>query len=499
MRNNEDRLVPLPHVIKSIRSRNWSMIGAVGELIDNSLDHGRANAVQIIISNTAGIGVFDDGVGIDDINRVFRLGDASSHDELASISQYGVGAKDATIWLGDQVMVRTVRNGRQHKMVVDWAEVERTGLWPLRYKGAGVRAPTGAWGTEVHITKPAQHSYQLRTSEKLAQELGYVFGPGIRKGAKISVLHVLKSGEEQWLDVAVFNPPDLNHEIEISGEIETWRGTLKWSGRAGLSPSLTERHNGVHIAFGHRIIEMTRDAFMLASAPTLYCEVNLDARTPWKHALSDHKDKVVHFREKLMDSINTEIRGLLEQSREETTSLKLALFTAPIESMMTNVLKGAGVLHADEDEVPFPGGFEHGDNANPTQEPGDHERTPAEEGAEAKPSPKPTGVQIQWEDAVRLDGKAWNWEISGKTMILKLDREIFGDTVDYPPRVRDKAVVQLLTSFLAHAIDREYWGNEAGLIGVITPKLRRQLGEWAADDARIAPRLNRVFLQVAAA
>lgn len=492
------------HIIKSIRSRNWTLAGAIEELVDNSLGHGKAQLVQIIISNSTGIGVFDDGIGIDDVNRIFRLGDASSHDKLDEIGQYGIGSKDATIWLGDQVLVRTVHNGRAHQMRVDWSEVERTGLWPLRYKGVGTTPKENAWGTEIHITKPAQHSYKLQTSQKLAQELGYVFGPGIRKGAKINVLHVLKNGDEQWLEVETFNPPDLTNEIAISGEIETFRGTLKWTGRAGLSPSLTERHNGVSITFGHRVIEMTREPFGMASAPTLYCEVDLDSSTAWKHALSDHKDKVVHFRDKLMESINAEIAGLLEQSRQETQNLKLAMFTAPIEMAMTNVLKGAGVLHSDPDEEPHEGGgfgdgAGGGDSDDDTGDKGDKAHNPTDEGDPAKEQPKPTGIKITWEDPGRLAG-AWNWEILGKTMVLKLDRGIFGETVDYPPKVRDKAVVQLLTSFLAHAIDMEFFSNEKGLVGVITPKLRKQLADWAEEDgARIAPRLNRVFLEVPAA
>ena len=103
-----DRLVPKPHMIKSIRSRNWSLAGAIQELVDNSLGHGRASNVQIDIHPDR-IAVFDNGVGIDDINRIFRLGDASAYDTLSQIGQYGVGAKHATIYLGDRVHVRTVR------------------------------------------------------------------------------------------------------------------------------------------------------------------------------------------------------------------------------------------------------------------------------------------------------------------------------------------------------------------------------------------------------
>ena len=501
MHDNEDRLVPLPHIIKSIRSKSWNLTGAISELVDNSLGHGKATKVQIHISNDKGIAVLDDGIGVDDINRVFRLGDASSHDKLDEIGQYGIGSKDATIWLGDQVMVRTVRNGRQHKMVVDWAKVERDKKWPLRYKGEGVEAPAVAWGTEIHITKPAQTVYHLRSSEILARELGYLFSPAINNGAKISVTHVLKDGHGQKLEVVAFTPPDLTDEVEIFGEIDTWRGKLRWSGRAGLSPSLTERHNGVHIAFGHRIIERAnKEAFQGISAPTLYCEVNLDSSTPWKHALSDHKDKVVHFRDMLMESIHEQIADLLEESKQQTASLKLAMFTAPIELALTKVLKGAGTEFYDpEDESELEDGPNphNGDKKLKTKSKAEH-FPPKDDGEPAKPA-KPHGVQIQWAEPGTLGDKAWNWEINGKSLVIKLDKALFADTVDYPPNIGSKVVVQLLTSFISHAIEYEYFNNEVGLIGVITPKLRRQLSVWMDEDERIAPPLIRVFMKAASA
>lgn len=84
-------------------------------------------------------------------------------------------------------------------------------------------------------------------------------------------------------------------------------------------------------------------------------------------------------------------------------------------------------------------------------------------------------------------------------MVLKLDRSIFGDTVDYPPKVRDKAIVQLLTSFLAHAIEIEHLGNERNLLGVIAPKLRKRIADWWEEDpTRLAPRINRAFLEAQA-
>lgn len=489
-----ERLVPKPHMIKSIRARNWSLAGAIEELVDNSLGHGKASVVEVGISNTVGIGVWDNGVGIDDINRVFRLGDASAYDTLSQIGQYGVGAKHATIYLGDRVTVRTIRDGRVHEMTVDWGEVERNGDWPLAYTGGG-RKPRNddeSLFTTIIVTKPARH-YHLSTTEKLAVELGQIFSPALRSGTMVRVWHELADKTRQSIEVAPFVPSDLTDEILIGAELA---GGLRWTGRAGLSASLTERHNGVHIAFGHRIIETTREPFCGKSAPTLYCEVTLDAATPWKHSLSEHKDKVVRNRDELMASIHEQITPLLEKSSQQAEYLALKIMATPIETQLTKALKAAGILHVDPDEDPMDGGGD-GDVLGPVK-PGKRPQTPIDEGDPAKPVGKPTGVQIAWRNREQLEDKLWNWDISGKIMTIQLDKDQFQETVGYPPKIRERHVLQLVTSLLSHAIEMEYWNDADSLISVVTPKLRKQIDNWASESSRIAPYLNRTILEYAA-
>src|SRR5262249_60674055 len=107
--------------------------------------------------------------------------------------------------------------------------------------------------------------------------------------------------------------------------------------------SLIERFNKEHISFAHRVIEMTRDAFMGKSAPTLYVEVQIDETTPWKYQMTDHKDRVVgnskdgrvhkiDIREKLMKSVFEAIKPLLEKWEKQAQNLALSLMISPIEN-----------------------------------------------------------------------------------------------------------------------------------------------------------------------
>src|SRR5262245_41987420 len=175
---------------------------------------------------------------------------------LQGLSQYGVGAKDSTIFLGDIVNVHTIRNGRVHEKQVDWAQVERTGNWPEKYKGKGELAKKGQIGTTVTVTRLAKN-HMLATSEKVAKAFGQIFAPYIRKGLlKITLMHELAGGKNETFEVEAYTPPDITDLIEISDSIAGFKGELmRWSGRAGLSATLPERFNTVHIAFGHRVIE----------------------------------------------------------------------------------------------------------------------------------------------------------------------------------------------------------------------------------------------------
>lgn len=484
------KLIPKPHMLKSIRARNWHLTGAIAELVDNSLDHGRAKNVRVFIDNANGVVVADDGMGMADINDAFWYGSGRDHDTLAQIGKYGVGTKQSTIWLGDLVRVSTVRDGQKYTMSVDWPKWEQAGEWPDAYRGSG-RPARGDRGTRVEVRKLARR-YAFKTSEKLARDLGHIFAPGVRAGITIQVYHRLAGGKDQLLVVRPFYPADIAKEVEISGMVPVGKGKAwGWRGRAGLSPSLIGDFNAVHIAFRHRFIESTREPFGGESAPTLYCEVVLDDSMPWKEALSENKDKIVRYREELMRSINTEIKDLLKQSAQQASYLALKGMVSPIESHLTRALRAAGVLYVPPDEEPEEGKG-RGEGEGPVT-PGTKVYTPTNEGDPGREADKPTGVMIDWRTPEQLAGKGWDWQINGKSLVILLDVEEFKQTIGWPPHTRDRHVLQIIASLLSHAIEMEYWNNTPRLVGIVTPRLHRQLEDWAGST-KIAPHLNRAIL-----
>ena len=251
------------------------------------------------------------------------------------------------------------------------------------------------------MRKLARH-FKLESSQNLAKEIGFWYGPGLRN-KKLSVLiyHKLTNGTEQQIAVEPWSPGELTEVINIKGEFQPEDGpVLRWKGQAGLSEALAERYAAVHISFVNRVVELTREPYKGETAPTLYVEVQLDPKTPWKHQLSEHKDKIVNYREELSDSIHAEIKEILARSAKQADHLVLKGMTFPIEAALNQALKAAGILHINEEDEAEPGG--HGDGergegggggAN-----GNNARPVRDEGAEAKPH-KPRGVKIVWTTA----------------------------------------------------------------------------------------------------
>lgn len=485
-----ERLTPLPHLVKSIRSRNWSLSGALMEWVDNSLQHGHANEITIGIDNANGIVVIDDGIGFDDINRAFTLGDASAYGDLGQIGQYGVGCTDAMIFLGEKATVETVRESRKHKKSVDWLEIERSSQWPLRYVGTGARAKKDEVGTTI-LVRGLFHKYPLKSSENVAKDFGVTFAPALRKGTKIKLFHRLIGGDEQFIQIVPFEPTDLTDAIDICGVVYTSGGQLRWTGRAGLSKTLVERHNGVHIAFRHRVIEITRDPFMGVTAPTLYVEINLHETTPWKYQLSDHKDKVVRHRDTLMESINEAIKPLIDKAKERATNLALLEMAAQIEGPINKALKAKGALFIDPNDETNVGVFNNdvdgGSINDPSPGPNEAVREPKDDGDPAKDIAKPNGIRIEYADKAALEGRAFAWDITGKLLTIILERERFSDLLGWPPRMRERIVVDLVVSFLSHAIDMMFWDKTEDLRRAVSKNLFVQIEEWAGKKEKIAP------------
>ena len=97
-------LTPNTHIIEAQRERDLSFPQCLSELVDNSLDAGGSEIS--IRYDKENLRIVDNGCGCDDIERMLRMGEHSSHSTTTS-GRYGVGLKDASQWASESLLIRT--------------------------------------------------------------------------------------------------------------------------------------------------------------------------------------------------------------------------------------------------------------------------------------------------------------------------------------------------------------------------------------------------------
>src|SRR5260221_8245279 len=111
------------HLI-ALASQKWTAVGAISELVDNSLGRlrGKGNKVLIIHDKREKkISVLDDGVGMDRIGRLFQLGNTIGMG-AGDIGKYGSGGTMALLWLPTDVRIWTLRGGKVMRDHVSWRD-----------------------------------------------------------------------------------------------------------------------------------------------------------------------------------------------------------------------------------------------------------------------------------------------------------------------------------------------------------------------------------------
>ena len=120
-------------------SLDWQ--SALCEFIDNSIDAG-ATVIDIQVGPKHGVvTIKDNGEGCDDLTKFFTFGGRISNGSK-SIGRYGVGSKDASLWMcGDkgQVSVESVKGGKVRSMLGDFGFMVSSKRWAIRQEDQSVK------------------------------------------------------------------------------------------------------------------------------------------------------------------------------------------------------------------------------------------------------------------------------------------------------------------------------------------------------------------------
>ena len=318
-------LAPVTHMLSQLVNADLpeGPLSALNEFIDNAFGPDAGNAQAVRISYKPDMLVIDDnGQGVLNLNSLFRIGDSVSRLSRTDIGNFGYGSKVGVLYMGKHMMVQTVREGEYHAFEVDWEQVAECEQWPAPYQGKPLKFPKVkpiTRGTRIIIRK-RHRTFQLLP---LAERMAHVYGPALRDGREITLAHYDLAGklqkEVKVSELAGKTP--LESVTTCSLVVNGKRVEV----RAGAMLERKGRLNGVHLAFGHRVIRTER----VLSQPLparLYVEAKLD--TAWKPCLTALKNDILTDKAELLAAIEECLADLIAMLHQEVQERRLDLITA---------------------------------------------------------------------------------------------------------------------------------------------------------------------------
>ena len=317
------KTTPDSHIIESIRNTKITGPEAVGELVDNALD---AGASKITIETTGDLVVSDNGKGCSNIEAMLRMG-RHYKSNTTSLGRYGVGLKNASIGLCDEMFIETNTKEKSVSASISWIEAVEGGEWPDVMALADDNQ-TGETGTAIRFSKMRRRIIK----DSIRSDLAFTFGPAIWEGAQISINN---RNVEPWF-------PKFGKEL------------LKFSGAhpSGLSysaeSSITDKSDKgpFVIVYSHRVIcETSEPCGAYSPGSRFICVVKLydgpeknGEREKWQ--LLKHKDGLSDSDAAnwLYDSLLENCRGQLEQLHEQGEAIELDEIAAELASVLGDII-----------------------------------------------------------------------------------------------------------------------------------------------------------------
>lgn len=330
---------PTPRLILGMQNQKWTVAGAIAELVDNSFGPGRGDADYVEVSYDSKrriVSVLDNGRGMDSIGRLFQLGNTIGHTP-GDIGHYGSGGTMAVLWLPSLVEIWTLRDGRISSDHLRWREHFDAPYFPM---------VSDAWETATPVNTPHElydlgsgtlirlHLLRGRNLQpsNVKRDLAQLYAPAVRHGKRL-YWTTIKSDKRSTGPLA--DPMPHPHDPERFDMVLVVRAqngeeeALPVRGEIGAVPGLPLSQSVVHVGYGHRVIDKTRDFFAASDETRRYSGLGvtgwLDLGEGWQAYLSTTKDSISDrdVWAALSDRIFERIEPMLE--RMETRELRLEL------------------------------------------------------------------------------------------------------------------------------------------------------------------------------
>jgi hypothetical protein len=311
-----------PHFLYSIREQSsFTWRSMICELIDNAFD---ADAGTVRLSWPGGkvFEITDDGIGTSNLLNLLTLGGRFDH-QTNNIGKYGVGAKQALIWLwGVSEIYSTVMDGEQQSVTVDWEAVANGQTrYPCIDDVGSSRAAAGTHGTRIKSL--SMRSYPR--FESLLPAIGNTYTPGIELGKKIAIA----IGKKQATPIVGREWPKTDEEIvdtiEAAGREVTIRMGLVSKGESN------PYNHGFSFERTYRVIKESTLGANGFSVSRIAARISLSKE--W--SLSTNKDDFTEFQEELAEAIYERCHDLMKRASEQAISHEDNQFNRELSEVVT--------------------------------------------------------------------------------------------------------------------------------------------------------------------
>lgn len=310
-------LTPEPRILEALKSSDISNLSILGELLDNSFDWG---STRIAVSFDNGeLTVEDNGAGCIDMQKLLTLG---AFQGIGRTGRFGVGLKQSSYSLGDDLYIESAQGGKLVTYHVHW--------------------PTFTW----IMPRPRLVDYdgpsfmRLRIGTTDSKRLSRMQLKDVQDKLRLMYYPALKARHTIILGGISLQPvefPILDSKLQQSGVFEGGRYKLT----AGLFSNTQKTwHYGFNIAFRDRLMVIGMKDVYGDYDPQgffAYLELIEDATSHWK--LNLNKNGALN-QEGLVESLFPVIEPLLQQAQKRYEDVHDRDLISKIEAELNAMMGG---------------------------------------------------------------------------------------------------------------------------------------------------------------
>jgi len=235
IKTKEINILPDRSLMPKIGQTGYSVLQAISELVDNSIDareDGKVLTVEIFFDSDKGIvEVSDDGVGMDEQTAAnsMKLAHSAKKNKLG---EFGLGLKTAATSLGKNFQIATTQKGSDEKYIMEYDEEKwlKSGDWTKHEMKIKSGVDKRRSGTTIRI-RDLHFKHYGNLPGNIRKDLATRFAPFIENG-EVKIKVNTKWCEPESLDLKTeYYPPDgkelFRRKLESGNEVWGWRGLLK--------------------------------------------------------------------------------------------------------------------------------------------------------------------------------------------------------------------------------------------------------------------------------